>query len=228
NLCPYCDRKMPENPSTKLQQLLKHLEKKSTFAPRPSNSYGRKASLADFSLVCQQHVLETDMLSKAILEGWPLSVDFDGLATRVRQMKNDLKAILQDETARNSSFLWREVLVQINEHGMESIKGFAGRYELFHMVQPGYYGERGLAVIMEVLYSPLPSSLIEKHLDNIAPLDPQSFFKWVLAPEVALRLITTDRNLSGASGMQEGLKVMRASSSYGAAMFPDEYEDCDG
>ncbi|THU86732.1 hypothetical protein K435DRAFT_867968 [Dendrothele bispora CBS 962.96] len=63
NLCPYCDREMPTNPSTKLQELLKELENKSTSAPRLSNSYGGKASLADFSIVCEQHVLETTLLS---------------------------------------------------------------------------------------------------------------------------------------------------------------------
>ncbi|THU76428.1 hypothetical protein K435DRAFT_704883 [Dendrothele bispora CBS 962.96] len=107
-------------------------------------------------------------------------------------MKIDLKSIIQEKSARNLSLLWCEVLVQINEGGMESIKGFDGRYVLFDKVQPGYYGEQGLAAIMEMLYRLFPSTLIDKHIQNLEPLDPQTFFKWVLAPEVGLRLIMAD------------------------------------
>ena len=47
----------------------------------------------------------------------------------------------------------------------------------------------------------------------------------VLAPEAALCLIMEDRELVGEDGAKIALAVMRESSSYGIAMFPDDAED---
>lgn len=47
----------------------------------------------------------------------------------------------------------------------------------------------------------------------------------VLAPEAALCLIMEDRELVGEDGAKIALAVLRESSSYGIAMFPDDAED---
>ena len=47
----------------------------------------------------------------------------------------------------------------------------------------------------------------------------------VLVPEVAIRLIQEDMDLHGISGSSEALQVLRDSSKYGVAMFPDDSAD---
>lgn len=47
----------------------------------------------------------------------------------------------------------------------------------------------------------------------------------VLVPEVAIRLIQEDMDLHGISGSAKALQVLRDSSKYGVAMFPDDSAD---
>jgi RTC4-like domain len=57
---------------------------------------------------------------------------------------------------------------------------------------------------------------------RILPLTSNEFISRILVPEVALRLIMEDRDLEGNDGMQEALIVLRESSIYGVAMFPED------
>ncbi|KAE9399201.1 hypothetical protein BT96DRAFT_920289 [Gymnopus androsaceus JB14] len=51
---------------------------------------------------------------------------------------------------------------------------------------------------------------------------PDLFIDRVLLPEVAVRLIMEDKSLSGSSGARKALQILRDSSSYGVAMFPED------
>ena len=57
---------------------------------------------------------------------------------------------------------------------------------------------------------------------RILPLTSNEFILRILVPEVALRLIMEDRGLEGNDGMHEALIVLRESSTYGVAMFPED------
>ena len=57
---------------------------------------------------------------------------------------------------------------------------------------------------------------------RILPLTSNEFILRILVPEVALRLIMEDRNLEGNDGMHQALVVLRESSAYGVAMFPED------
>lgn len=59
---------------------------------------------------------------------------------------------------------------------------------------------------------------------HISPLTANEFVRLILVPEVALRLIMEDKGLEGNEGMQQGLAILRESSAYGVAMFPDDGE----
>jgi len=48
------------------------------------------------------------------------------------------------------------------------------------------------------------------------------FIFCVLIPEIGLQLIMEDNGLVGDCGKMEGLNIMRESSDYGVAMFPDD------
>ena len=57
---------------------------------------------------------------------------------------------------------------------------------------------------------------------RIWPLTSNEFVLRILVPEVALRLIMEDRYLRGNDGMHQALIVLRESSAYGVAMFPED------
>ena len=57
---------------------------------------------------------------------------------------------------------------------------------------------------------------------RILPLTSNEFILRILVPEVALRLIMEDRELDGDDGMHQALIVLRESSTYGVAMFPED------
>jgi hypothetical protein len=57
---------------------------------------------------------------------------------------------------------------------------------------------------------------------RILPLTSNEFILRILVPEVALRLIMEDRDLDGDDGVHQALVVLRESSTYGVAMFPED------
>jgi len=82
------------------------------------------------------------------------------------------------------------------------------------------YGEIGSVIIHQTLYDMFP--LADMDPDSISPLTPTEFVQRILVPEVALRLIMEDKGLGGDGGMAEALEILRDSSSYGVAMFPED------
>ena len=75
-------------------------------------------------------------------------------------------------------------------------------------------------IIHQTLFDLFPPSSFDP--TRILPLTPNEFISRILVPEVALRLIMEDRDLEGIDGMQEALIVLRESSTYGVAMFPED------
>jgi hypothetical protein len=82
------------------------------------------------------------------------------------------------------------------------------------------YGELGSVIIHQTLYNMFPPASIDATI--IAPLTFNQFVQRVLVPEVALRLIMEDKGLKGELGMQKALGILRDSSAYGVAMFPED------
>lgn len=79
----------------------------------------------------------------------------------------------------------------------------------------------GSVIIYQTLYNMFPPTEIDPVL--ISPLTPTEFIQRILVPEVALHLIMEDQNLENdEDGMKEALEILRDSSSYGVAMFPED------
>jgi hypothetical protein len=57
---------------------------------------------------------------------------------------------------------------------------------------------------------------------QIKPFTANDFIQRILIPEVALQLIMEDRGLKGFIGAETALQVLRDSTAYGAAMFPED------
>ncbi|KAI9489991.1 restriction of telomere capping protein 4 [Zychaea mexicana] len=90
----------------------------------------------------------------------------------------------------------------------------------------GYYGPRGMQIIMDCLTKELSKS---NHLTaaNTAPMPPLQCVQQILVPETAARLIQEDKNVS----YDEALKIMKKSAKFGSAVNPtmdsDESESSD-
>ncbi|EEB94317.1 hypothetical protein MPER_06885, partial [Moniliophthora perniciosa FA553] len=108
----------------------------------------------------------------------------------------------------------------LKEKGSKVAANVKSQFSNFEKTQPGYYGELGSVIIHHALYELFPPSSIEPHL--VAPLDPKEFIQRVLVPEVGVRLIMEDKKLVGGAGTREAVQILRDSSKYGVAMFPED------
>ncbi|KAG2071637.1 hypothetical protein BDR04DRAFT_1193691, partial [Suillus decipiens] len=229
-ICPYCDEPLPLSPTSQLKNLLATAKRKSYPDPRPRNSRGLKAPLGVYISACQRHHFETHSLPEAMEKGWPQSIDFKNVPKRVEKMKDALEAIIADTDIysddedsveydgrgpRARSDFWREIKKQIKKQGSRTVTSVKGQFTSFEKTQPGYYGELGLLIIHQTLYSLFPFSSFEP--SSIAPLTPAEFIQLVLVPEAAVGLIMQDLHLD----RNEAIVTLRESSQYGVSMFPD-------
>ncbi|PPR01464.1 hypothetical protein CVT24_001868 [Panaeolus cyanescens] len=240
-LCPYCDTPLPSSPSPLLIRLLATVKKKSSRDPRPANPLGRTAPLGVFIVLCQRHQFESQILPEAELKGWPKSIDWSHLGSRIRRMKQHLQALINDsdasktdddwdvvyskskKTVRSKCIFWQEIVEDVKKKGSRSVTGVQGQFANFEKAQPGYYGELGSAIIQQTLYDLFPPDSVDPAV--FTPLTANEFVQRVLVPEVAVRLIMDDQFLDGDEGMQKAIIILRESSAYGAAMFPDDSAD---
>ncbi|KAJ4470087.1 RTC4-like domain-containing protein [Lentinula aciculospora] len=241
-LCPYCDEPLPSSPSPHLKNLLVTTAKKSVRAPRPTNPMGRKAAVSVFINICQRHRFESKILPEAETKGWPKSIKWDLIHDRVMRMRKHLEALMENsfsrkgrnendgddaaggieqrKRARDGCVFWGEVMKEVKEKGTRAAADVKSQFANFQNTQPGYYGELGSVLIHQSLYELYPPETT--HPDLVSPLTPKEFINRVLLPEVALRLIMEDKSLSGPSGARKALEILRDSSTYGVAMFPED------
>ncbi|KAE9399197.1 hypothetical protein BT96DRAFT_820853, partial [Gymnopus androsaceus JB14] len=246
-LCPYCDEPLPSSPTPHLERLLATTAEKSVRAPRPTNPLGRKAAVGVFINVCQRHRFESELLPEAEEKGWPKSIKWSLIHGRVLKMKYHLEAILENKsrsdddsdensdwqmpgpsqklkknsTPRDGCVFWEEIITDIKEKGTRVAANVKSQFANFQKTQPdSAYGELGSLIIHQSLYELFPPE--DMRPDLVSPLSPKEFIDRVLLPEVAVRLIMEDKSLSGSSGARKALQILRDSSSYGVAMFPED------
>ncbi|KAK0457879.1 RTC4-like domain-containing protein [Desarmillaria tabescens] len=215
-LCPYCDTRLPDRPTPLLSRLLANIAKKSRPSPRPTNPLGRKAPLEAFIALCQRHRFESVTLPEAERNGWPKEIAWEKLEGRVHKMKRELNTLISDPIARSSSVFWTEIMEEVKAKGSRAVGGVKNQFATFEKTQPGYYGEQGSVIIHQTLFNLFPPASI--HPDQVTPLTPNEFTQRILVPEVAVRLIRQDMDVSPS----KALKILRESSSYGVAMFPED------
>ncbi|KAJ7447735.1 hypothetical protein B0H11DRAFT_1878583 [Mycena galericulata] len=214
-LCPYCDLPFPEFPTPLLVQLMVDAFIKSRADPRPDNCLGRWVDMSIRATVCSRHEFEMELMPEAANQGWPTDIDFDDVDRRLRVHKHVFKELIGDwncvpDVPRARSVFWEAAVQNITENSSKS-QGIAGNITNFDNIQPGYYGERGVEVIQETF-----NRLLQIPNELTHPLSPNQFCAFVLTPEAGVLLIMEDRYLS----RNDAIQMMRASSSYGAQMFP--------
>ncbi|KAF5347231.1 hypothetical protein D9757_014575 [Collybiopsis confluens] len=194
---------------------------------------GRKAPVDVFVEVCSRHRLEKEMIPEAMARGWPIEIDWSLIPERVNSLKNHLEALLQNSgdtsgllsdggNAREKCVFWREVMDELREKRQGKLKSVDTQFLSLRRSQPGYYGEVGLVLIHRAIEQLFPMQELEPAM--LHPLGRSEFISRILVPEAALCLILEDFGLSGGLGEETALEILRASISYGVAMFPDDLE----
>ncbi|PVG03322.1 hypothetical protein CPB86DRAFT_695647 [Serendipita vermifera] len=225
-LCPFCDEKLPEQPSLKLLSMLDKLKRKATPDPRWGNSLGLKAKMETYVAFCALHDAESTELPKGKKYGWPTTLDLEGIARRTWRFQSRLERIINEPEVGTFLFDLQE---KAGKYGANAVSGAKGNWAVFNDASTGYYGEQGVAIITQVLFDMFPQISAEK----MAPLDRSSYFSLGLVPEAALMLIEEDikqrsSDKGEASFRFEALRILRKSHKYGLAMFPfQEGEDGD-
>ncbi|KAK0491856.1 restriction of telomere capping protein 4, partial [Armillaria luteobubalina] len=130
-------------------------------------------------------------------------------------MKGELNKLISDPIICSRSIFWTEIMEEVKAKGSRAIAGVKNQFATFEKTQPGYYGEQGTVIILQTLFNLFPPASI--HPDQVKPLTPNEFTQRVLLLEVAARLICQDMGVSPS----EAVKILRESSSYGVAMFPE-------
>jgi len=104
--------------------------------------------------------------------------------------------------------------------------GAQGQLATFQRARPGYYGERGLVRITQIIGDLFPSlsraNLSKSGIQSFAPLDSTLFVSRVLVPESACLLIKDDLFLDSE---EEAMRVLFASQTFGAAVYPDREDE---
>ncbi|KAH9940892.1 RTC4-like domain-containing protein, partial [Epithele typhae] len=233
-LCPWCDERLPPEPTPHLRRLIEAAKRVSRQDERATNSLGLQAPLVAYVGVCQRHRFERDWIPRAREQRWPTEIDFDKLAGRVQRLEGTLKTIVDDvdedfapthkrcaTRARKENEFWQEVVRNVRKQGSRHAVGVRGQFSSFSKTQPGYYGELGYVIIHQTLCDLFPPS--DFHPDASLPLTPTDFIALVLVPETAVRLIIDDLNLS----RPQAIATLEASAEYGVAMFPADDTDGD-
>ncbi|KIY62698.1 hypothetical protein CYLTODRAFT_494461 [Cylindrobasidium torrendii FP15055 ss-10] len=214
-LCPFCDKELPSSPSLHLLSLMERAIKASVPCPRPQNAYGLRAHDMDLFLpVCQRHQFEQVILPEANANHWPKDIDFSLVEARVRALAKELGPVVHNVHARTRNHFWLELVGEIEMCGAHTYGQVHSQLATFDKMRPGYYGERGMAIIQATLYDMFPPSQMDQSL--LKPIQPVDFICRVLAPHAASQLIASDLDLSTT----QAITVLRKSSDYGAAMFP--------
>lgn len=218
-LCPFCDERLPPNPSPLYRSLLEAAKRKAYPDARPSNLRGLKASMGIYVASCTRHRFEAHQIPLAVAKGWPMDIDFGRVRDRVEQLRDSLGKLVKGEgSARDENIYWTTVIKEVQKMGSRAASGVKGQFESFQRTQPGYYGELGSMILHQTLYNMFPPSSFDAR--SIAPLTPQDFIQRILVPEAALALIMED---TGQDRIQ-AVQTMRESAGYGVAMFPDTSE----
>lgn len=153
-LCPWCDERLPAEPTPYLRHLIRAAKRVSRPDDRLTNPLGLRAPLTAFVGVCQRHRFEHDWIPRARRKGWPTDIAFDKVAERIAQFSKALKAIIDDvdedfvpgtgEIAdgsnprpRKDNEFWQEVVQNVRQQGSRRAAGVRGQFQHFSKTQPG-------------------------------------------------------------------------------------------
>lgn len=220
SLCPFCDEVLPQKPSAKLIELLAYLKSRPQVVRRleSKNPLALHLPFSETGTCCQLHRAEKMLIPKGIQNGWPSTISFARLPSRIHHHRRHLHRVCTREIA--SDFM-EMALKDWATQGPTKAQSLLNELATFEVEQPGYYGIRGYEVIYRTLQAMfLGPSRIASITKLARPLSPDFLIRKVLIPEAALCLIADDLKLDRTDPLVR--KTLEDSRSYGAIMFPDQ------
>ncbi|KAA1106226.1 hypothetical protein PGT21_031296 [Puccinia graminis f. sp. tritici] len=212
-MCSFCDEILPIHPSARFIKLNQYLTGLREARPRFS-THNPNALHLPFPRVadhCRLHRAEQDLIPIGLQRGWPMTIDFAGLASRVASHQSYLRQIVLQEIP---SVHFDLALENWNSLGPRKVQSMAHEMSTFHVEQPGYYGVQGFRVIMQTLHWIFKSPGIPLH----NAMSNEYVMRKVLVAEVAKCLIAEDLGLSITDPkLQEHLEDSRV---FGSVLFP--------
>ncbi|CAG8845894.1 43268_t:CDS:2, partial [Gigaspora margarita] len=164
---------------------------------------------------CRLHDAEFHIIPDGQQKNYPLTIDFENLPSRVKDMFPELLNIAVGKTKS----LFRDLAIDAyNTLGIGAKKPTALMGRFLNFI-PGYYGTKGMSVIQSTLSALITSN--ELTYEMTKPQSPDEYLNEVLVPEAAIRLIAQDRQI----GLDEAKKVMEDSVEFGMYVHDIELED---
>ncbi|GAA5864877.1 hypothetical protein JCM8547_009258 [Rhodosporidiobolus lusitaniae] len=214
-LCPFCDDELPHNPSSELVALKRYLLSRPEAKPAPTliNCKAVRLTVAQTAEFCKMHKVEREVLPHGVAQGWPETVDWEGLAKRIER---ECQPYLQDIIfGKQQSDYLRRAKDDYGDQG-KNFRNAVAEFGSFDVEQPGYYGARGFEVLQKTLHNLFVTDVPILTSHRTSPLPVDFYIRRVLVPESAISLIQRDRSLPTRG---EAEVVMKLSRAYGMAWF---------
>ncbi|KAJ7131575.1 hypothetical protein C8R43DRAFT_957070 [Mycena crocata] len=227
---PYCKDGLPDGPTTTL--ILLFHDKQHLLETKGKNAPGSRTLTLKICAMIKEENLRRDCLDLAYAEGWPLKIDFSEIAERVRSLADDIIDVASDSNTLLKSPVWLGFLPKIGYkvHAFSCAPaGVAFCQEAELAKRCGYFGPKGKDIITKIINSVLEKSVHEDQIyQTVAPLidtpqrwdlpndneeliSPEKFVDYILAPHVAVSLISEDFEVS----FHRAFDILKASCDFG-------------
>lgn len=121
-LCPFCDQLWPDHPSHDLCRRSDEVKKRATRHPNAKNPNHHDAPLSLTIDICVLHQAERDTIPAGLARGWPSSVNWDDLPSRIIRHFGALRVMVSQPRGCR---LYDALITKI-EKGLK-IRSLAGR-----------------------------------------------------------------------------------------------------
>ncbi|KNF02961.1 hypothetical protein PSTG_03910 [Puccinia striiformis f. sp. tritici PST-78] len=211
-ICCFCDDPLPDHPSARFINMTQYLQAVPEVQLRvgSNNPAALYLPFPRIATHCQLHRAEADLIPLAISRGWPLTINFESLPSRVESLHMYLQQIISGEIKSPFLELALKAWEALGSRRVQSVYTNTLRFTLssldrFHHIMS----------TLRRLFDPLAAPLR-------LPLSNEYLLRKVLVPEVAKCLIAQDVGLEVTNPqVQHHLEESRQ---FGFIFFPDEDE----
>ncbi|KAI0815035.1 hypothetical protein BC629DRAFT_1588714 [Irpex lacteus] len=218
--CPIedCHEQLNQKPSEHLQHLL---DKRPVRGDRSEGDY--ELSVLGWEAEICKGIKHENILAHNLDIGWPATIDYSGLMARVFALRSVLEEVIEDG---QNGFIYQRLLECIGDVDEEETEStleelnkvmrtsVARRCFASDLCVGGYYGLHGRTVIHNSVQIMFPehdavwSSLAK---EAMAPLKIAAICNFVLTPEVLLRLLQADAELTEEPSLdlEEALEMLQ-------------------
>ncbi|CAG8669399.1 12870_t:CDS:2, partial [Funneliformis caledonium] len=159
-----------------------------------SNVFSNKSNLVSANSIIEQYKFYRVYKGEEIIipygnrKVFPLYINFANLSNRITNLKSELLKIIKGQKYSEYRV---NVIKKIQEIELSKVNNLLIQINYFESLQPGYYGLKGLAIILKIL-TELFIQIEILTVDLCIPQSSSQYLFQVLVPETAIRLIAED------------------------------------